>query len=47
MQELFKVFINATLDAEFNATTPLYVASGLLTYMPLAGESINVATGMP
>ena len=47
MQELMDTFVNAMVEANFNASMPLYVASGLLTYMTADGEAIRVTGGLP
>ena len=43
VQPLFDMFVAAMRGASFNASTPLYVASGLLTYLSQDGETIRSA----
>jgi hypothetical protein len=42
VQALINTFVNAMVEANYNASMPLYVASGLLTYMTADGEAIQV-----
>ena len=44
VQPLFDIFLATMQGASYNASTPLYVASGLLTYLSQDGENFRSAS---